>query len=105
MIVGYYLLDLESTSQPLWTDSGNWKQEKQMINKRFVTFGLLIALVLIPLFSSTAYAQTYFSDNFENPAESEDKWEAIAGDWQVSNGVYHQLSTADPWQASVVATD
>ena len=76
-----------------------------MINKRFVTFGLLIAVVLIPLFSLTADAQTYFSDNFENPAESEDKWEVITGDWQVADGVYHQLSTSNPWQASMIAAD
>ncbi|MGB2864020.1 MAG: hypothetical protein WBC05_11890 [Sedimentisphaerales bacterium] len=76
-----------------------------MIFKRFMTFGMLIALVLIPLFSLTVDAQTYFSDDFENPAESEDKWEVITGDWQVADGVYHQLSTADPWQASMVAAD
>ncbi len=76
-----------------------------MIFKRFMTFGTLIALFFIPLFSSPVDAQTYFSDDFENPAESEDKWEVITGDWQVADGVYHQLSTADPWQASMVAAD
>ncbi|MFB0554782.1 MAG: hypothetical protein ACETWQ_15875, partial [Phycisphaerae bacterium] len=76
-----------------------------MIFKRFMTFGTLISLVFIPLFSSPVDAQTYFSDDFENPAESEDKWEVITGDWQVADGVYHQLSTADPWQASMVAAD
>ncbi len=76
-----------------------------MIFKRFMTFGTLIALIFIPLFSSPVDAQTYFSDDFENPAESEDKWEVITGDWQVADGVYHQLSTADPWQASMVAAE
>jgi hypothetical protein len=70
-----------------------------------MTFGTLIALVFIPLFSSPVEAQTYFFDDFENPAESEDKWEVITGDWQVADGVYHQLSTSDPWQASMVAAD
>ncbi len=76
-----------------------------MIFKRFMTFGTLIALLFIPLFSSPVNAQTYFSDDFENPAESEGKWEVITGDWQVADGVYHQLATADPWQASMVAAD
>jgi len=76
-----------------------------MIFKRFMTFGTLIALVFIPMFSSPVDAQTYFFDDFENPAESEDKWEVITGDWQVADGVYHQLAMADPWQASMVAAD
>ena len=76
-----------------------------MIFKRLMTFRTLIALILILLFSLTVDAQTYFSDDFENPAESEDKWEVITGDWQVADGVYHQLSTKDPWQASMVAAD
>ncbi|HUU17271.1 MAG TPA: hypothetical protein VMW72_08985 [Sedimentisphaerales bacterium] len=76
-----------------------------MIFKRFMTFATLISLVFIPLFSSPVDAQTYFSDDFENPAESEDKWEVITGDWQVADGVYHQLSTADPWLTSMVAAD
>ncbi len=76
-----------------------------MIFERFMTFGTLIAVVFIPLFSSPVDAQTYFSDDFENPAESEDKWEVITGDWQVADGVYHQLSTANPWLTSMVAAD
>jgi len=76
-----------------------------MIFKRFMTFGTLIALVFTTLFSSPVDAQTYFSDDFENPAESEDKWEVVTGDWQVADGVYHQLSTADPWLTSMVAAD
>jgi hypothetical protein len=76
-----------------------------MIIKRFATVGLLIALVFILLFSSPVDAQTYFSDDFENPADSEGKWEVVTGDWQVADGVYHQLATADPWQASMIAAD
>ena len=76
-----------------------------MISKRIMTLGTAIVIVFIPLFPSSVDAQTYFSDDFENPAESEDKWEVITGDWQVADGVYHQLSTADPWQASMIAAD
>ena len=76
-----------------------------MISKRFMTFAALVAIVIIPLFSSLADAQTYFSDDFENPAESEGKWEVVTGDWQLADGVYHQLAAADPWQASMVAAD
>ncbi|MBL7188979.1 MAG: hypothetical protein ISS70_21845, partial [Phycisphaerae bacterium] len=76
-----------------------------MTLKRFMTFATLIAIIFVPLFSSPVDAQTYFSDDFGNPAESEDKWEVIAGDWQVADGVYHQLSTADPWLTSMVAAD
>ncbi len=76
-----------------------------MVFKRFMTFGTLAALVFIPLFSSPVAAQIYFSDDFENPAESGEKWEVVTGDWQVADGVYHQLSTADPWLASMVAAD
>ena len=64
-----------------------------------------IALVSIILFSSPGDAQMYFSDDFENPTESQSKWEVITGEWEVADGVYHQLSTDDPWQASMVAAD
>ncbi len=76
-----------------------------MIVKGFMAFETLIAIVFISVFSSPVDAQTYFFDDFENPAESEDKWEVITGDWQVADGVYHQLAMADPWQASMVAAD
>jgi len=76
-----------------------------MIFRKVMTFGTLMALVFISLFSSSAGAQIYFSDDFENPAESEGKWEVITGDWQVADGVYHQASTADAWLVSMVAAD
>ncbi|MBW7989707.1 MAG: hypothetical protein FVQ84_06800 [Planctomycetes bacterium] len=76
-----------------------------MIVKGFVSFGRLIGLVFILLFSTPVDAQTYFFDDFENPANSEGRWEMITGDWQVADGVYHQLAGADPWQASMVAAD
>ncbi len=80
-------------------------KEEKMIVKEFVSFGTLIGLVFILLFSTPVGAQTYFFDDFENPAESEDKWEVVTGDWQVADGVYHQLAASDPWQASMVAAD
>ena len=76
-----------------------------MIFKGIVSFGTLIGLVFISLFSTPVDAQTYFFDDFENPADSEGKWEVVTGDWQVADGVYHQLAAADPWQASMVAVD
>ena len=76
-----------------------------MIAKRFITFGTLLTVVFTSLLSSPVGAQIYFSDDFENPAESEAKWEVLTGDWQVADGVYHQLATAGPWQASMVAAD
>jgi len=78
---------------------------EKMISKTFMTFAVLTVLVLIPPFSSTVDAQTYFSDDFKNPAESEGKWEVITGNWQVADGVYHQLSTSSPWQVSMIAAD
>jgi len=73
-----------------------------MVSQRFLTGGML-AWVLIFLSSSPARAQIYFSDDFNDPAASKGKWQVITGDWQVADGVYHQLSTADPWQATFVA--
>lgn len=76
-----------------------------MLSKRFMVFGMLMALLFIPIISLSVSAQTYFSDDFENAAASEDKWEAVSGEWEVGDGVYHQLLAADPWQASMVAAD
>jgi len=76
-----------------------------MISKRFVIIEIVMTLFVISLFSSFVDAQIYFSDDFENPAESETKWEVITGEWEVADGVYHQLSASSPWQASMVASD
>lgn len=43
---------------------------------------------------TTAGAQTYFSDNFDNPAESENKWVDLYGTWEFNDGEYHQLLNA-----------
>jgi len=74
-----------------------------MASKRLATFATLAALVSLLPWSSLLGAQIYFSDDFNDPAASKDKWEVITGDWKVADGVYHQLSTADPWLASMVA--
>jgi len=76
-----------------------------MVSKRFAAFGVLLPLVLVSLCASRVGAQIYFSDNFADPAESATKWEVISGDWQIADGLYQQLSTASPWQASMVASD
>jgi hypothetical protein len=72
------------------------KKERKMLSKRFTTIAALAALVLVPLFSPPVNAQTYFLDDFEDPAVSEGKWEVVTGDWQVADGVYHQLAADDP---------
>jgi hypothetical protein len=76
-----------------------------MISRQFMTLRALAALACLALFSTPAGAQIYFADDFNDPAASKDKWEVITGDWQVADGVYHQLSTADPWLASLVAAN
>jgi len=76
-----------------------------MISRRCLTFRSLVASILIGLSSLPGNAQIYFSDDFEEPAASENKWEVITGEWQVADGVYHQLATADPWQVAMVAAD
>ena len=73
---------------------------KVMDMKKLVLFYIIIGSICLPV-----RAQMYFSDDFEDPAESEKKWEIITGDWQVGDGVYHQLAAADPWQASMVSAD
>ncbi|MDI6451486.1 hypothetical protein [Anaerobaca lacustris] len=76
-----------------------------MVSKRRATFPMFVALVLVLPWTLPVGAQLYFSDDFEDPAASALKWEVISGDWQVADGLYQQLSTASPWQASMVASD
>jgi hypothetical protein len=72
---------------------------------KFIVLAPIVFLVVVLLISSSAEAQMYFSDDFEDPAESEKKWEVITGDWQVADSVYHQLAVADPWQVSMVSKE
>lgn len=74
-----------------------------MVSKRFATPGMPLALV--PLVASRVGEQIHFSDDFEDAAESAAKWEVIAGDGQVADALYRQLSAARPRQASMVAPD
>ena len=75
-----------------------------MNSRRVVTRGTW-AMAVILLWCSSVGAQIYFSDDFDDPAQSIDKWEVITGDWQVADGVYHQLATDGPWQAAMVAAE
>jgi len=76
-----------------------------MVSRRVMTCTVCISAILILLSAAPSGAQVYFSDDFEDPAASVEKWEVITGEWQVGDGVYHQLSTSSPWQAAMVAAD
>ena len=71
--------------------------------KGTTTLGLLAAILAL-LFSGAGKAEIYFSDDFNDPAASKDKWEVISGEWKVADGLYHQTSTADTWLVSMVAS-
>jgi len=67
---------------------------------------LAVSCVLAMCFAaSPSFGQIYVQDDFENPAASEDIWEIIAGDWQVADGVFHQLAQGDAWLVAMVASD
>ena len=70
---------------------------------RFLTCRTLVVLALLACWSRPADAQLYFADDFDDPEASEGKWEVITGEWQIADGVYHQLATSSPWQVSMVA--
>lgn len=70
-----------------------------MLNRCFVL--LLIALTLSA--ALPVRAQTYVYDDFEEPAVSEDLWEIVTGEWEVGDGVFHQLAQGDPWLVAMVA--
>ncbi len=76
-----------------------------MVSKRRATLPTFVTLLIVLAWTLPAGAQLYFSDDFEDPAASALKWEVISGNWQVADGLYQQLSTASPWQASMVASD
>ncbi|MBM4024422.1 MAG: hypothetical protein FJ280_03325 [Planctomycetes bacterium] len=74
-----------------------------MTGRRLVVFTAMAVVAIVTLVAAPAGAQIYFSDDFNDPVASKDKWEVITGDWQVNDGLYQQVSTADPWLASLVA--
>jgi len=61
-----------------------------------IVFHLLVLCVTTALLVNTniANAQTYFSDNFDNPDESGSKWHPLFGQWEFNDGEYHQLMNA-----------
>ncbi len=60
--------------------------------KRLSTFILLCCLTFGLV--TTAISQVYFQDDFEQPSESEMKWVALFGNWQVADGVYKQAANS-----------
>ena len=42
----------------------------------------ILSCLVLTLMAIKADAQVYFSDDFENAAESGKKWEVVSGDWQ-----------------------
>ncbi|NLT77176.1 MAG: hypothetical protein GXX98_11700 [Planctomycetes bacterium] len=76
-----------------------------MVSQRRATLPTFVTLLIVLPWTLPVGAQLYFSDNFEDSAASALQWEVISGDWQVADGLYQQLSTASPWQASMVAAD
>lgn len=72
-----------------------------MLNRCLVL--LFIAFVLSA--ALPVMAQTYVFDDFENPAISEGLWEIVSGDWEVDDGVFHQLAQGDSWLVAMVAKD
>lgn len=55
---------------------------------------LILCVIGLVMISAVASAQTYFSDNFDNPNESEKKWHPLFGQWEFKKGEYHQLLNA-----------
>jgi hypothetical protein len=54
---------------------------------------LCIAVGLVMTFA-IANAQTYFSDNFDDPDESAGKWHPLFGQWEFNDDEYHALAFA-----------
>lgn len=73
-----------------------------MLNKCFI-FVFITILFLSPVLY--VMAQTYVYDDFENSAVSEELWEIVTGEWDVSDGVFHQLEQGEPWLVAMVAQD
>ena len=70
-----------------------------------IPFFVLLCVMIGSLVAITdAIAQTYFSDNFDNPKESEKKWVPLYGQWEFKDKEYHQLKN-DINCMSVVSDD
>jgi hypothetical protein len=53
----------------------------------------------------SSFGQIYVEDDFEDAAKSENIWEIITGEWQVADGVFHQLAQGDAWLVAMIAPD
>lgn len=53
-----------------------------------------VIAILTLMSLNTINAQTYFADNFDDPAESQKKWVDIYGQWEFKDKEYHQLMNA-----------
>ncbi len=58
------------------------------------TLAIVVICFAFGLMGSVASAQTYFSDDFNNPDESEGKWHPLYGQWEFEDDEYHQLLNA-----------
>ena len=72
-----------------------------MLNKCLVILCVLLAFSFI----LPVMAQTYVYDDFEDASVSEDIWEIVTGEWEVSDGVFHQLEQGDAWLVAMVTQD
>jgi hypothetical protein len=73
----------------------------EVLGRCFTPLCVLVMLcVALP-----SFGQLYVSDDFEDANVSEDIWEIISGDWQVADGVFHQLAQGDSWIVAMVAPD
>ncbi len=65
----------------------------------------LSCIVAILYVASPSFGQMYVADDFEDAKVSEGIWEIITGDWQVADGVFHQLAQGDSWLVAMVSSD
>jgi len=65
-----------------------------MVTAKMLIFVLICVAVAYSAVIHNVAAQTLFSDNFDNPDESQKKWVDIYGQWEFKNNEYHQLQNA-----------
>lgn len=66
---------------------------------------VILAFILVLGITVSASGQVYVSDDFEDPDFSAKLWEIINGDWQVADGVFHQLAQGDNWLVAMISDD
>ena len=52
---------------------------------------IVVMCFAVGLLGSVASAQTYFSDDFNTPNQSEEKWHPLYGQWEFEDDEYHQI--------------